>query len=163
MMTPQEIEEFDRVSRENRKISLGEYWEANKHRPELKRTGRSSQLYRDKNNLYDDPNYLKPLKGQNNVKIVEPTSKEKPKLVLQEKSTPKETLGKGKAKSNQPLDISSDSEYIPGSSEDEAFEDYIAEAMRRSKKDSPDYDDPGYNGESSKGYKNNSSEPLLLL
>jgi hypothetical protein len=68
-MSKEEIEEFDRISIENRKKYKAKYWEDNKERIELKRPGRFSRKYRDEHNLYEDPNYVKPLESKKKYKI----------------------------------------------------------------------------------------------
>jgi len=97
-MSIEEIEEFDRITIENRKKSKRAYWAANKERPELKRPGRSSEKYRDDHHIYEDPNYVKPLLGKKYIRFFPSNSKGKDKEILHEESLPYESLDKGKGK-----------------------------------------------------------------
>lgn len=96
-MSEEEIKAFDIQSRLNRKKSLAAYWEENKHRPELKRPGRSSNKYRDDHNLWEKESYSKGIVGKPFVKFVPvdpnkiqpniengPLNKEKAKAVVLE-------------------------------------------------------------------------------
>lgn len=133
-MTEEEIKEFDKISRENRKKSKAEYWEANKERPELKRPGRSGIIYRDRHNLYEDPNYLKPIEDKKFIRFVDSDLKGKEKKVLPEQILAEQGLdkGKGKAKLDEVISLSG-SEDSGESSEHSAFEDDINEAIRQSR------------------------------
>jgi hypothetical protein len=133
-MNKEEIEEFDRISIENRRKSRADYWESNKDRVELKRPGRSSRKYRDEHNLYEDPNYVKSLQDKKNIRFVESNLKGKEKQVLPEQGLPEESLdkGKGKAKVDEVFN-SSCSEYSAEYSEDSAFENDTNEAIRQSR------------------------------
>jgi len=144
-MSKEEKEEFDRISIENRKKSRAKYWDANKHRIELKRPGRSSREYRDEHNLYEDPNYVKPLESKKNVRFVQSNSKGKEKQILAEETLPEESLpeeflheevldkGKGKAKVNEETNSSSGSDYSAELFEDSDFENDTNKAMRKSR------------------------------